>query len=165
MDIPQQKTIRIGRASVGLIGLDVAINRALADRLPEEEAVEFLFEAVRRQNYIPPAAGHIYREALRREYCRSRDQTTGGHQVLTVRILGPGCVSCNRLHKTLIDILDELGLAADVENIHDLDEIWRHGVMMTPALVINGETKSAGRLPTTAQIKEWLQTAAAQSSG
>ena len=53
--------------------------------------------------------------------------------------------------------MQEMGLAADIEQVHDLDEIWRHGVLSTPALVINGQVLCAGRIPTRAEVEEWLR--------
>jgi len=76
---------------------------------------------------------------------------------LVIRILGPGCVSCNNLQKLVIEIMSDMGIAADIFQVHDLDEIGRFGVMQTPALVINNKLKCAGRLPSRAQVEEWLR--------
>jgi hypothetical protein len=64
------------------------------------------------------------------------------------------------LNTLIFDILQELELAADIEQIHDLDEIWRLGVVMTPALLINGKVKSSGRMPSRSIVEEWLREAA-----
>lgn len=156
-DIPAPRTIRIGSASVGLIGLDPALNTALAEKMEVEEAVEYLFAAVSRANYIPSGAGAMYRRALRAEYLRrlGRGETDAG--VLTIRVLGSGCVTCNRLSTMLFEALQRFGLAADMESIHDPDEIGRHGVTRTPALIINGRIKCAGRMPSRAEVEEWLR--------
>lgn len=159
-DLPLQRTLRVGKITVGLIGLDVALARILARaEQDEEQAVAELLNEVGKFNYIPDSALANYREALRREYQRQRGerQASGGH--LAIRILGPGCVSCNRLNTLIFDILQEMGIAADIEQIHDLDEIWRHGVTRTPALIINGEVKSSGKMPSRAQVEEWLRQA------
>ncbi len=157
-DTPIQRTIKIGRASVGLIGLDVALNTVmLDDAISEDEAVERLFAAVSRQNYIPEASIAEYRNALRREYRRRKGLETRAERELVIRVLGPGCVSCNRLTAMLIETLAGLNLAADLESVHDLDEIWRYGVLQTPALVINNKVKCAGRMPTPAQIEQWVR--------
>ena len=57
----------------------------------------------------------------------------------------------------MIEALDRLGLAADVEQIHDPDEIGRAGVLSTPALMINGQIKSSGLMPTPIQIEQWVR--------
>jgi hypothetical protein len=64
----------------------------------------------------------------------------------------------------VIEVLQKLQLAADMEQINDLDEIWRHGVINTPALVINGQIKSSGRHPSPTEVEEWIREAAAASS-
>jgi small redox-active disulfide protein 2 len=156
-DKPLPRTIKIGNAAVGLLGFDRALREALDKNLEEEAAVEFLYRAVAGQNYVPAGAGEMYKAALRREYRRQRGEEAAGPQGLSIRILGPGCVSCNRLNTLVYDIMQRLGIAADIEMVHDLDEIWRHGVLSTPALIIDGEVKCAGRLPTPAQVEEWLR--------
>jgi len=115
----------------------------------------------RRHNYIPPGKENLYREALAREYDRLLSGDSGpaaGH--LEIRILGPGCVSCNNLQKMVIEIMNEQQLAADVFQVHDPDEIGRFGIVRTPALVVNGEVRCAGRLPPKAEVEEWLRQAA-----
>jgi small redox-active disulfide protein 2 len=158
-ELPQRK-IKIGNVSVGLIGLDVALNKVRNADLSEEEAVDLIFDHVEGTNYIPAAVKKEYREALKKEYRRlvrgEAQQDTG----LMIRILGPGCVSCNKLNTMIFDIMQRRGIAADIEQIHDLDEIWRHGVISTPALIINGEIKCAGRMPPPAEVEQWLVEAA-----
>lgn len=156
-DTPLPRTIKIGNAAVGLVGFDRALQEALERKMEDEAAVEFLYRAVAGQNYVPESAVGLYKEALAREYRRQRGEEAGGPQGLSIRILGPGCVSCNRLNTLVYDIMQRLGIAADIEMVHDLDEIWRHGVLSTPALIINGEVKCAGHLPTPAQVEEWLR--------
>ncbi|MHB8791454.1 MAG: thioredoxin family protein [Desulfobulbaceae bacterium] len=157
MDAATSRTIRIGSSTIGLIGLDIALNQAAAAGMPEEEAVEFLFAAVSRDNYIPAGAADKYRVALRqayREHLRPGEERSGPP---VIRIFGTGCVSCNNLQKLVIEALDGMGIAADIEQIHDPDEIGRQGIIMTPALMINGRVKSGGRMPTRAQIEQWLR--------
>jgi small redox-active disulfide protein 2 len=77
--------------------------------------------------------------------------------VLTIRVLGSGCVTCNKLSAMLFEALQKFGLAADMESVHDLDEIWRFGVTKTPALIINNTVKCAGRMPSPAEVEEWVK--------
>lgn len=162
-DLPAQRTIRIGKATVGLIGLDQALAKILSDQeISEDEAVDFLYEEVSRQNYVPDGAADLYRKALRNEYRRRTGQETDQEKELVIRVLGPGCVSCNRLNEMLIEVLHKLNLAADMESVHDLDEIWRYGVLNTPALVINNQVKSSGKMPTLSQVEEWIKEAVAE---
>jgi len=163
-DLPAQRTIRIGKANVGLIGLDQALAQVMSGKeRSEEEAVSFLFAEMSRQNYVPEGKADLYKEALRNEYRKRTGKQTGqSGRELVIRVLGPGCVSCNKLNTMLIAVLHKLNLAADMESVHDLDEIWRYGVLNTPALVINNEVKSSGKMPTPAQIEEWIKEAVAE---
>ncbi len=157
-DLPTPSTIRVGKANVGLIGLDQAMAKIIATPgLSEAAAVAALFAAIGRDNYVPAEAALLYHEALRREYRRRlglENETAG---TLTIRVLGPGCVSCNKLTTMLIDALQKLHLAADMESVHDLDAIWRFGVTKTPALVINAKVKCAGRMPSPAEVEQWVR--------
>lgn len=155
-DRPTPRTIRIGAANVGLIGLDQALNKALTGQMQEEEAVDFLFAAITRKNYVPLTAEPVYREALRAEYRRRQGIRGAEPGILTIRVLGSGCVTCNTLSAMLFEALQKFGLAADMESVHDLDEIWRFGVTKTPALIINGTVKCAGRMPSPAEVEEWV---------
>ncbi len=156
-DIPAPRTIKVGSASIGLIGLDPALNRAIADKLSEEAAVDFLFAEISRQNYVPATAEESYRTALLAEYQRRLGKRAADSGILTIRVLGSGCVTCNRLSAMLFEALQKFSLAADMEAVHDLDEIWRFGVTKTPALIINNRVKCAGRMPSLAEVEEWVQ--------
>jgi small redox-active disulfide protein 2 len=160
-DLPLPRTLRVGQATIGLIGLDVALGKILARlEADEDAAVTELLAEIGKHNYIPDSARANYREALTREYRRHRQGEAAAASHLSIRILGPGCVSCNRLNTLIFDILQELDLAADIEQIHDLDEIWRLGVTMTPALIINGQVKSSGKMPSRSTVEAWLREAA-----
>ncbi|HFQ81743.1 MAG TPA: thioredoxin family protein [Desulfobacterales bacterium] len=158
-DAPLQRQIKIGRATIGLVGLDVALNRLMQENLNRETAIDELFKAVAARNYIPAGMADKYRQALAQEYDRLKAglRENDDQKTLTIRILGSGCVSCNNLQKLIIEIMARLRVAADIFQVHDLDEIGRYGVMQTPALIINGRLKSAGRLPSSSQIEEWLR--------
>lgn len=156
MDAATTRTIRIGTANIGLVGLDIALNKVASENLPEDEAIEFIFSAVSKKNYIPAGAENNYREALRVEYRRHLNIETPQVAGLVIRIFGTGCISCDKLQGQVIEVLDNMNLAADIEQIHDPDEIGRHGILMTPALMINGQVKSGGKPPTPSQIEQWL---------
>lgn len=159
-DTPSERTLLIGAAKVGLLHLETALGQMLASpELGEEEAVAWLLAAVKKHNYVPASADELYRTALRREYRRRRGEAVEAQPGLAIRVLGSGCVSCNRINTMLIEILDRLQLAAEIDQVQDLDEIWRAGVINTPALIVNQEIKSSGRLPTPAEIESWLQAA------
>jgi hypothetical protein len=161
MDTPCKRTIKIGSITVGLIGLDVALQQLLQqDDMDDETAAASLFAAISKENYLPVGTEELYRQALLQEFKRCRNPTAHNDN-LTIRILGRPCVTCNKLKIMVIDILQEMGIAADIEDIHDLDEIWRYGVTKIPALVINNQVKSAGTQPPRSQVEQWLREAAA----
>ena len=156
-DVPLQRTLKVGAVSVGLLGLDVALTRILTQpALAIEAAVDQVYTEIVRHNYVPMTAVDNYRQALAREIERLRGGEIGDSGHLEVRILGTGCVSCNNLQKVVIEIMADKKIAADVFQVHDPDEIGRFGILQTPALVVNGQVKSVGRLPSRAEIEAWL---------
>ena len=73
-----------------------------------------------------------------------------------IQILGTGCPKCEKLEKHAEEAAKELGIEATVEKVTDITEITAFGVMMTPALVIDGEVKVVGKVPSTEEIKQML---------
>ena len=73
-----------------------------------------------------------------------------------VQVLGPGCGKCAKLKENAEAAVNEAGVEAMVEKITDINVITGFGVMMTPALVIDGEVKVVGKVPTTDEIKSML---------
>ncbi len=76
---------------------------------------------------------------------------------MKIQILGMGCPKCNQLEKNARDAATELGLDAEFEKVNDTDKIMEMGVMMTPALAIDGDVKSVGKLLTKDQIATMLK--------
>ena len=77
---------------------------------------------------------------------------------MRIQVLGPGCAKCKELTKRTETAVQQLGLATAVEKVTDIAEIMKFGVMTTPALVIDGAVKIAGRVPTEAEIQTILTT-------
>ncbi len=73
-----------------------------------------------------------------------------------LKILGTGCAKCTKLYEQTEEAAKSLGLAYDIEKVTDLVQIMNYGVMMTPALVVDGEVKVAGRLPGMDELKKML---------
>ena len=76
---------------------------------------------------------------------------------MRVEVLGSGCKKCHTLAEQTHKALGELGLPAEFEYVTDIKRIMGYGVLSTPALVIDGKVKCAGRLPGAAELKHWLQ--------
>ena len=72
---------------------------------------------------------------------------------LTVKVFGSGCKNCQTLQKNVIDSLSELGISADVEYITDLQKILEEGIMSMPALMVNGEIVSSGKVLSVNEVK------------
>jgi len=77
---------------------------------------------------------------------------------MEIKVLGPGCPKCRQTETIVREAVSESGLTADVIKVTDTMEIARHGVFGTPAVVVDGEVKSVGKIPTKDEIKEWMTT-------
>jgi small redox-active disulfide protein 2 len=73
-----------------------------------------------------------------------------------LHILGPGCPKCQELAKRTEEAAKSLGLAYELEKISDLNQIMAQGVMLTPALMVDGEVKVVGKLPSVEEIKKMI---------
>ena len=76
--------------------------------------------------------------------------------LLNVQILGSGCKNCQLLFTRTQEILQELGKEASVEKIEDMARIMSFGVMVTPALVVDGKLAFSGFVPSKEQIRKYL---------
>ena len=83
---------------------------------------------------------------------------------MKIQVLGTGCAKCRKLYAEAERAVSASGLPAQLEKVEKIDDIVAYGVMMTPALVVDGEVKSSGRTPTVSEIASWLTTAAAKES-
>ncbi len=77
---------------------------------------------------------------------------------MEIKVLGPGCPKCRQVEEIVKEAVSESGAAADVTKVTDTMEIARHGVFGTPAVVVDGEVKSVGRIPTKEEVKGWIAT-------
>ena len=75
---------------------------------------------------------------------------------MKIEILGTGCPKCNQLFENAKQAVSETNLEVEVLKVHDINEITNFGVMVTPALAINGEVKSTGKLLSPEEIKQLL---------
>ncbi len=74
-----------------------------------------------------------------------------------LQILGMGCAKCANLAAATEEAAKTLGIDYEMEKVTDLNRIMSFGVMMTPALVVDGLVKASGKIPTVDQIKEWIK--------
>jgi small redox-active disulfide protein 2 len=73
-----------------------------------------------------------------------------------VQILGTGCPKCEKLAKTAAEAAKLAGIDCEIEKVTDIQKIMQYGVMMTPALVIDGQVKVVGKVPPAEEIKDML---------
>lgn len=76
---------------------------------------------------------------------------------MKIQILGTGCSKCKQLAENAEAAAKELGIDFELEKVSGISDIISFGVMMTPALVIDGEVKAAGKVPNIETIKELLK--------
>lgn len=75
---------------------------------------------------------------------------------MKLQILGTGCAKCNALTLATEKAAQTLGLQYEIEKVSDLNRIMSFGVMMTPALVVDGKVKVSGKVPSVDEIKTML---------
>jgi small redox-active disulfide protein 2 len=75
---------------------------------------------------------------------------------MDIKILGPGCVNCRKVEELVREAVAEAGVAADIEKVSDIMKIAKYGVFGTPAVVIDGQVKSVGKIPKKEEILAWL---------
>jgi small redox-active disulfide protein 2 len=75
---------------------------------------------------------------------------------MKVKILGPGCAKCGKTEKLVREVVAEAELDAQVDKVTDLMEIASYGVFGTPAVVVDGQVKSVGKVPTKEEITGWI---------
>ena len=76
---------------------------------------------------------------------------------MRIEVLGTGCPKCQATLRNVEQAVRELSIQAEIAKVDDLVEITARGVMVTPALAIDGEIVCSGRIPSVEEIKAWLQ--------
>ncbi len=76
---------------------------------------------------------------------------------MEIKVLGPGCTKCQQTEKIVQEAVNESGLAADVEKVTDLMKIAAYGVFGTPAVVVDGQVKSVGKIPKKNEVLTWIK--------
>ena len=76
---------------------------------------------------------------------------------MDIKVLGPGCVKCVKLERSVRDVVARLGIDATVTKVDDIMDIMTYGVMTTPALVVDGTVVVKGRVPDEREIEQFLK--------
>lgn len=78
---------------------------------------------------------------------------------MKIEVCGPGCPRCKETIRRVEETLKELGTEADVKHVHDISKMTEYGVVMTPAIVIDGEIQVMGRIPEKSEIMGYINKA------
>jgi len=76
--------------------------------------------------------------------------------MLNIKVVGPGCLNCNRLEQMCRNIVEENNLEANIEKISDLNKFAELGILMTPGLIINNKVISSGKVPVKGTLEKWI---------
>jgi small redox-active disulfide protein 2 len=75
---------------------------------------------------------------------------------MEIQVCGPGCAKCNEVERVVNQALAEAGIQAEAIKVTDFNEIAKLGVFSTPAVVIDGQIKCVGKVPTIKEVHTWL---------
>jgi small redox-active disulfide protein 2 len=154
--------IKVGKFTVGIVGLQAAVEEAAQKEFSSDEDIaDHLLQVLKKKNYLPPKSAVEHARAFLREYKKFKGEPFEMEkpQGLEVKILGPGCPNCDKLEQIIFRVMADSNIAGEVEHVRDLAEIANYGLVPTPALLINGKIKSSGRLPQERQVLQWLREA------
>ena len=76
---------------------------------------------------------------------------------MEIKVLGPGCPKCGQTEKIVKEAVAEAGVDAQVEKVTDIMKIMAFGIMGTPAVVVDGQVKSVGKVPKKEEILAWIK--------
>ncbi len=81
--------------------------------------------------------------------------------MLSIKVLGPGCANCQKVEQIAKKVVSTLNADATVQKVTDMKEILRYSILSTPGLVVNEQVVCAGRIPSEAEVTNWITTALA----
>jgi small redox-active disulfide protein 2 len=76
---------------------------------------------------------------------------------MDIKVLGPGCAKCERTDQLVREAVQEAGVDAQVEKVTGTMDIAKYGVFGTPAVVVDGEVKCVGRVPSKEDVESWIR--------
>lgn len=82
---------------------------------------------------------------------------------MKIKVLGPGCARCHQVGQTAREVVNELAIDASIEEVKDMKRIMEYPILTTPGLVINEELVCSGRIPSKAEVTQFIINALAKS--
>ena len=160
MSADEVTQLKVGGSRVGIIGLKSVLSEvaaACANQSDEEIRAELL-KRLNQRNYIAASSGEAYGRAFLREFKKFTGQPVkdGEWDGVEIKVLGPGCPKCQQTGKVVLEAVAEAGVDASYEKVTDALEIAGYGVFGTPAVVVDGDVKSVGKIPQKEEVKTWL---------
>jgi small redox-active disulfide protein 2 len=76
--------------------------------------------------------------------------------MLSITVFGPGCARCKETERIVRHVIHETGTQADVQKVSDPAAMAKAGVLLTPAVAVNGVFKTAGRIPNETEVRSWI---------
>lgn len=76
--------------------------------------------------------------------------------MLSITVFGPGCARCKEVERIVRQVVEQSGTPADVQKVSDPVSMAKAGVLITPAIAVNGVVKTAGRIPSESEIRNWI---------
>jgi len=76
---------------------------------------------------------------------------------LKIEILGTGCAKCKKVKEIVERAVFEAGVDAEIVKVDDINKIMDYGVMITPGVVVDGDVKVAGKIPSVDEVKAWFK--------
>ena len=81
---------------------------------------------------------------------------------MKIKVLGPGCARCHQLEQTTREVVEELGIDAEIEDVKDVKKIMEYPILTTPGLVIDEKLVCSGRVPSKSEVTTFITTALAK---
>lgn len=76
--------------------------------------------------------------------------------MLSITVFGPGCARCKETEKIVRQVIEQSGTPAEVQKVSDPMAMAKAGVLLTPAVAVNGVVKTAGRIPSESEVRSWI---------
>lgn len=152
--------VEIGGRVVGIVDLEEIFEEVRASGLTKDEALkDAIFRKVQMNNYIPSRMESLYKEGLLEEYriftgeAQKRPRSSASPEI---RLYGSSCFRCEKLDEMIKEILSHARIRADYQLVTDMREVAQAGVMMTPAIAVNGRMVLQGQVPLEADLEKML---------